>query len=144
MDTASTTTSSPTTNAPRTRAVVRAATLSAVAATVVNVALWGIGRAAGAGFVVDPALGDPDLQVGVLKVVLTTLLPFTVGAALLVLTARRSRRWVAMLAAVASVFAVASAAGPLAGGHDTGTSVLLATMHVTTGAAFVVAATKAR
>ena len=49
-----------------------------------------------------------------------------------------------MLAVVAGVFAVASAAGPLDGGHDTATGVLLATMHVTTGAAFVTAATRVK
>lgn len=142
MDTASTTTSSPTNIAARTRAVIRATTVAAVAATIVNVTLWGIGRAADASFVVDPALGDPNLEVGVVKVILTTLLPFALGAALLALTARRSRRWIARLAVVAGVFAVVSAAGPLDGGHDTATGVLLATMHVTTGAAFVVAATR--
>ncbi|QBI18489.1 hypothetical protein ER308_02175 [Egibacter rhizosphaerae] len=104
--------------------------------------LWAIGGAADASFVVDPAIGEPDLEVGVVKVLLTTLLPFAAGAALLALAARRSRRWVTMLATVGGVVAVASAAGPLAGGHDTATGVLLATMHVTTGAAFVVAATK--
>ncbi|QBI18806.1 hypothetical protein ER308_04085 [Egibacter rhizosphaerae] len=140
MHTVSTTTPSPTTIAPRKRAVIRAATVGAVAATVVNVALWGIGRVAGASFVVDPGLGEPNLEVGVIKVILTTLVPFAVGAALLALAARWSRRWVAVLAVVAGVFAVVSAVGPLDGGHDTGTGVLLATMHVTTGAAFVLAA----
>ena len=144
MVSASTTTSSPTNIAPRNRAVIRATTVGAVAATAVNVALWVIGRAADASFVVDPALGDPNLEVGVVKVILTTLLPFAVGAALLEQAARRSRRWVAMLAVAAGVFAVVSAAGPLDGGHDTATGVLLATMHVTTGAAFVGAATKVR
>ena len=90
MVSASTTTSSPRKVAARNRAVIRATTVGAVAATVVNVMLWGIGRAADASFVVDPALGDPNLEVGVVKVILTTLLPFAVGAALLELAARRS------------------------------------------------------
>lgn len=136
LETASTSTSSVTNFTQR---VILTTTLSAAAATVVNVALWGIGRAANASFIVDPAIGHP-LQVGVVKVVLTTLLPFAVGTVLLLLAARRSRRWVARLAIMAGVLALASAAGPLAGGYDTATRVLLATMHVTTGAAFVAAA----
>lgn len=144
METASTAMPSPTNIASRNRTIAHATTVGAVAVTVVNVALWGIGRAMEASFVVDPALGDPNLEVGVVKVILTTLLPFAVGAALLVLAARRSRRRVAMVAVVAGVFAVVSAAGPLDGGHDTATGVLLAAMHVTTGVAFVVAATRVR
>ncbi len=142
MDIASTTPASPT--SPRTRAVVRATTVGALAATVVNLMLWWVGRAADASFVVDPALGDPNLEVGVVKVILTTLVPFAAGAALLALAASRSPRWVTVLVVVAGVVAVVSAGGPLDGGHDTATRVLLATMHVTTGAAFVVAATRIR
>ena len=138
------TTSSPASNAPQNRSVVRATTLGALAATVLNVALWGIGRAVNASFLVDPALGAPNLQVGVVKVILTTLLPFALGAALLALAARRSRRRITTLAVAAGVLAVVSAAGPLAGAHDTATGLLLATMHVTTGAAFVGAATRIR
>ena len=128
----------------RKRSVLRATTVCALAATVVNLVLWGIGRAAGASFVVDPALGDPNVEVGGLKVVVTTLLPFAVGVLLLALAAQRSRRWVVGVGMAGAAFALASAAGPLDGGHDTATGVLLATMHLTTGAAFVVAATRFR
>lgn len=144
MDTAAMTTSAPTNTTARKRSVLRATTVCALAAIGVNLVLWGIGRAAGASFVVDPALGDPNVEVGGLKVVVTTLLPFAVGALLLALAARRSRRWVVGVGVVGAAFAVASAAGPLDGGHDTTTGVLLATMHLTTGAAFVVAATRVR
>lgn len=143
MGTASTITSSRTSNAPRDCAVIRAAAVGAVAATAVNVTLWGIGRAAGASFVVDPGLGEPNLEVGVVKVIFTTLVPFAVGAAMLALVARRSRRWIVMVAIAASAFAVMTAAGPLYGGHDNATGTLLAAMHMTTGAAFVVVATRA-
>ena len=106
--------------------------------------MWGIGQAAGASFVVDPGLGDPNLEVGGLKVVATTLLPFAVGALLLALAARRSRSWTNGVGVAGVAFAVASAAGPLDGGHDTATGVLLATMHLTTGAAFLVVAMRIR
>ena len=132
------------TTTTRKRSNFRAATVCALAASGVNVVLWGIGRAAGASFLVDPALGDPNVEVGGLKVVATTVVPFAVGVLLLALAARRSRRWVVAVGVVGAAFAVGSAAGPLDGGHDTATGVLLATMHLTTGAAFVVAATRFR
>jgi hypothetical protein len=44
--------------------------------------------------VVSPLLGDTPTQVGIVPVVLTTLLMFALGAGLLALAARRSRRWV--------------------------------------------------
>lgn len=128
----------------RTRSVLRVIMVAALAATGFNVALWGIGRAAGASFSVDPFLGGPDVEVGAVKVVVTTVLPFTVGVLLLALAARRSRRWVTCVGGVGAAFALVSAAGPLDGGDDTATGILLATMHVTTGAAFVLAATRFR
>jgi hypothetical protein len=144
MHTPSRTTSATTDLAPRNPSVLRATTIGAVAATVANLALWGIGRAADASLVVDPWLGDPNVQVDALKVVLTTLAPFAAGAGLLALAVRRSLRWVTVVMIVAGVFAVGSAAGPLDGGHDTTTGALLAAMHVTTGTAFVLAAASVR
>lgn len=123
---------------------LRATTVYALVATGVNLVLWGIGRAAGASFLVDPGVGQPNMEVGALKVVLTTLLPFALGVLFLALAARRSRRWVVWVAVAGAAIAVASAAGPLEGGHDTATGVLLATMHLTTGAAFVVTAARFR
>jgi hypothetical protein len=144
MNTAALTTSAPTNTSARERSIHQATTVCALAAIGINLVLWGIGRATGASFVVDPALGDPNVEVGGLKVAVTTLLPFVVGALLLALAARRSRRWVVGVGVVGAAFAVASAAGPLDGAHDTTTAVLLATMHLTTGAAFVVAVTRVR
>ncbi len=142
MDTASTINASPTSTTARNTSVLRAAAIGALAASVVNVALWGVGRVVDASFVVDPALGDLNVEVGVIKVVWTTLVPFAVGAAVLTLAVRRSLRWVRGVMVTAGVLALASAAGPLDGGHDTATGVLLAPMHLTTGAAFVAAAAK--
>jgi hypothetical protein len=126
----------------RKRSVLRVTTVCVLAAIVANVVLWGLGRVADASFLVDPALGAPNVEVGALKVIVTTVLPFAVGVLLLALAARRSRRWVVGVGVMGAAFALVSAAGPLDGGHDTATAVLLATMHVTTGAAFVVAATR--
>jgi hypothetical protein len=144
MDTASTISASPLDAIPRSRSALQVAAIGALAATVANVALWAGGRAADVGFRVSPPAGLPAMEVGVVLVVLTTLLTFAVGSAVLALAARRSRRWVRVVMAAAAVFAVVSAGGPLSAAHDTATGALLATMHLVTGAAFVATAAKVR
>jgi hypothetical protein len=46
--------------------------------------------------------------------------------------------------AAAPAFAVVSAAGPLSAAQDTATAVLLAAMHLVTGAAFLATAARVR
>ena len=144
MNTTSTISSSTLDATPRSRSTRRVAAIGALAATVANVALWVGGRAADVGFLVSPLVGPPVMQVGVVSVVLTTLLAFAAGWAVLLLAARRSRRWVRVVMAAAAVVAVASTAGPLSTALDTATGVLLATMHLITGAAFLAAAARGR
>jgi hypothetical protein len=79
-------------------------------------------------------------QVGIVSIVLTTLLAFAVGSGLLALAARRSRRWVRAVLTAAALVAVVSAGAPLSAAQDTATGVLLATMHLVTGAAFLITA----
>jgi hypothetical protein len=86
------------------------------------------------------ASGSLVTQVGILLVALTTLLTFAVGTGLLALAVRRSRRWVRALLVAAALFAVVSAGAPLSAAQDTATGVLLAAMHLVTGAAFLVTA----
>ena len=124
------------------RQLLQKAATGAAVATIVNAALWAGGRAADVSFSVSPPAGDP-LQVGVVLVVLTTLLTFAVGSGLLALAARRSRRWVRAVLVAAVLLAVVSAAGgPLPAAADVATGVLLAVMHLVTGAAFVVTASR--
>jgi hypothetical protein len=144
MDTASTISSSSLDAMPRSRSALQVAAIGALAATVANVALWAGGRAADVGFRVSPPAGLPAFQVGIVLVVLTTLVTFAVGSAVLALAARRSRRWVRIVMAAAAVFAVVSAGGPLSAAHDTATGALLAAMHLVTGAAFVATAARVR
>jgi hypothetical protein len=144
MYTASTISSSSLDPTPRRRSDLQVAAIGALAATVANVALWAGGRAADVGFRVRPPAGLPAFPVGVVLVVLTTLLTFAVGSAVLALAARRSRWWVRIVMAAAAVFAVVSAGGPLSAAHDTATGALLATMHLITGAAFVATAARVR
>jgi hypothetical protein len=144
MSTTSTISSSTLDATPRSRSTRWVAAIGALAATVANVALWVGGRAADVGFLVSPLVGPPVMQVGVVSVVLTTLLAFVAGWAVLTLAARRSRQLVRVVMAAAAVIAVVSTAGPLSTALDTATGVLLAAMHLITGAAFLAAAATVR
>jgi len=144
MNTTSTISSSTLDATTRKRSTRRVATIGALAATFANVALWLGGRAADVDFRVSPLVGPPVMKVGVVSVVLTTLLAFAAGWAVLTLAARRSRRWVHVVMAAAAVTAVVSTAGPLSTALDTATGVLLAAMHLITGAAFLAAAATVR
>jgi hypothetical protein len=119
------------------RSLLHRSAAGAAAATLVNAALWTGGRAAGVSFMVSSALMT---QVGIVAVVLTTLVAFAVGSALLALAVRRSRRWVRAVLIAAALVAVVSAGAPVSAAQDTATGVLLATMHLVTGAAFLVSA----
>jgi len=114
----------------------------AVVATLVNAALWAGGRAADVSFSATPPVGDSSMQVGIALIVPTTLLMFGIGAGLLAVAARRSRAWVRAVVVAAAVFTLASVSGPLSTADDTASGVLLALMHVVTGAAFLVTAAR--
>jgi hypothetical protein len=126
--------------AVQSRSLLQASAAGAAAATLVNAALWTGGRAAGVSFMVSSAFMT---RVGIVAVAITTLLAFGVGSGLLVLAARRSRRWVRAVLIAAALIAVGSAAAPLSAEQDTATGVLLATMHLVTGAAFLLTAWRA-
>jgi hypothetical protein len=123
--------------AVQSRSLLPGSAVGAVAATLVNAALWTAGRAADVSFSVSSAFMT---QVGIVSVVVTTLLAFAVGSGLLALAARRSRRWVRAVIVAAALVALVSAGAPLSAAHDTTTGVLLATMHLVTGAAFLITA----
>lgn len=142
MDAASTITTPNLDVTPRSRPTLRAAATGALAATVVNGALWAGGRAADVGFMVTPLGSDAAMQVGVVLVAVATLLMFAAGSAVHTFAARRSRRWERIVLVMAVVIAVVSAAGPLSTAHDTATGVLLAAMHLVTGGTFVVTASR--
>jgi hypothetical protein len=144
MNTTSTISSSTLDATPREPSTCRVAVIGALAGTVANVGLWLGGRAADVDFRVSPLVGPPVMQVGVVSVALTTLLGFAAGWAVFALAARRSRQLVRVVMAAAAVVAVVSAAGPLSTALDTATGVLLAAMHLITGAAFLAAAATVR
>ena len=123
--------------AVQSRSLLQRSAAGAAAAAVMNAALWAGGRAADVSFTVSSPLVT---QVGIVLVVLTTLLAFAVGSGLLALAVRRSRRWVRAVLIAAALVAVVSAGAPLAAAQDTTSGVLLATMHLVTGAAFLITA----
>jgi hypothetical protein len=128
----------------RSRSLRREAALGAVAAAAANAAVWAIGRVADISFLVTPPFGQPATQVGIVPVVLTTLIAFAVGMGLFALAARRSDRWARAVLGAGVLFAVVSTAGPLSTAEAAATVVLLATMHLLTGAAFAITASRAR
>ena len=128
----------------RSRSLRREAAIGAAAAAAANVAIWGAGRAADVSFLVIPVFGAAAIQVGIVLVVLTTLIAFAVGMGLFALAARHSDRWARAVITAGALFAVVSTAGPLSTAEDTATGVVLATMHLLTGAAFAITASRAR
>ena len=128
----------------RSRSLRREAAIGAVAATAANVAVWAAGRAADVSFLVSPVFGQATIQVGIVLVVLTTLIAYAVGIGLFALAARRSDGWARAVLAAGVLFAVVSTVGPLSTAEDTASGVLLATMHLLTGAAFAITALRAR
>jgi Family of unknown function (DUF6069) len=90
----------------RSRSLRRAAAIGAVAVAAANAAVWAAGRAADVSFLVTPLFGKAATQVGIVPVVLTTLIAFTVGMGLFALAARRSDRWARTVLAAGVLFAV--------------------------------------
>jgi len=139
MSTAPTTGPSGTGTPGQSRSLLQGVAAAAAVGTIVNAALWAGGRAADVSLSVSPPLADTTIRGGVVLVVLTTLLTFAVGSGLLALAARRSRRWVRAVLVAAALLAVVSAAGgPMPAADDLATGVLLAAMHLVTGATFLV------
>jgi hypothetical protein len=87
---------------------------------------------------VTPVGSDSSTEVGLAAVVPVTLVLFAGASGLLVLAVRRSRAWVRAVLLTAAFVAVLSVGGPLSASDDTETGVLLAAMHLATGAVFVV------
>lgn len=125
------------------RSVRSKAVIGALAVTAANAALWVAGRAADVSFDVITLTGIAA-QVGIVAIALTTLLTFALGTGLYALAARRSDRWARAVVIAGVLVAVASTAGPLSTATDTSSGVLLAAMHVLTGAAFAITVLSAR
>lgn len=127
------------TSAAKSRLRRPAVTATAVA-LVGNLALLAGGRAAGASFAV-PNRSEPGalLQIGPGAVALSTLLPLLVGIGAAALLTLRWPRTTLAMKALAVVITLASLGMPLSVDTDTGTRILLATMHLVVGGAYLAA-----
>lgn len=116
----------------------RRGAVAAACAAVVNAAIWGSGRAADVGFVV-PGRSGGESRVSISHVVVLTLASLAIGTAVAALAAIRSRRWWRGVVIAGVAVSVLSATAPLSLDAEIGTRLLLASMHLVVGAAFLVA-----
>ena len=137
--------SSPSTTSPRVAVSAPSrprVVAGAAIALVLNTGIWVAGRAADVTFLAASPLGD--LRVGLLEVVLGTAVGFALGLGLLTWATRRSPGLVRAVLVATVAVAVLSTLGPLTSAVETSTGVLLAAMHLVTGAAFLAAASGTR
>lgn len=109
--------------------------IGVVAATVVNLLILAIGRAAGASFEVIDAGAVHAVTAG--GVITSSVVPLLAGAVLAVLLALWWPGFVRLAQVVGGGLALLTVAGPLMADTDTGTQVALAAMHVVAGVAVV-------
>ena len=116
------------------RRVWRAGLRGAGAAVVVNLALFLIGRAAGASFVVGSGADQAHVSAG--HVVFSSAIALIVATGVAALAASRHRA-LRLVQVGAVVVSLVSLTGPLQMGDDAPTKVLLGAMHLVVGATFV-------
>ncbi|PFG41041.1 hypothetical protein ATJ97_3587 [Georgenia soli] len=118
--------------------------ISIAAATAANLGLYAVGRWTDATLLVDPGAGAPNHLVIPGDVAWKTAVPLAVGALVLALVARRSRRWVTVLTVAGVTLAAVSMPFVFMNAHDAVTGALLTSMHALTALAYVVIGTRAR
>lgn len=116
----------------------RGGAVAAVTASAVNAVVWSIGRANDVAFLVPGRDGGEATRVALSHVVGTTLLVVAIGTGVAVLAVARSLRWFRAVLAAGVIVALASAVAPLTLDTDASTRLLLASMHLVAGTAFVV------
>jgi hypothetical protein len=126
------------------RRVWRPGLVAAGTAALANLALFAASRAAGVSYLVRFSPDADPTRVTAAHVALTTLVPFVAGLAVAVVAARHLRHGLRTVQVLGAALAVVSLAGPLSLEADTAARLVLAAMHVVTGAAFAVALGRAR
>jgi len=116
---------------------VRLTAFSVAAATAANLGLYAVGRLTDATLLVDPGAGAPNHLIIPGDVAWKTAVPLAVGALVLALVARRSRRWVTVLTVAGATIAAVSMPFVFMNAHDAVTGTLLASMHAITALAYV-------
>ncbi|WP_043502537.1 DUF6069 family protein [Georgenia sp. SUBG003] len=122
----------------------RLTAISIAAATAANLGLYAVGRLTDATLLIDPGAGAPDHLIVPGDVAWKTAAPLALGALVLALVGRRSRRWVTVLIVAGAAVAAVSVPLVLANAHDAVTGTLLASMHTITALAYVVIGARAR
>lgn len=117
--------------------ILRYAGTTVLTAAVAGLAVFGIATAAGVDFRVRPAGSDTPMDVNAGLVVLTTILTTALGWALVALARRLGRPSLRTIVLAAAAFAVLSAILPLVTEADTPARLVLASLHLVTGAIFV-------
>lgn len=129
---------------PATSLLLRIGALGGVIAVAANLALYGLGRATGASFLVTPVGAEAALPVGPAMIVAWSLVPLVLGLGATALAIRRGTTAVAVLQVLGVVVALGSLALPLLADGELTARLLLATMHVVVGAAYVAPVQRAR
>lgn len=120
----------------RTPSVARAVTIPALAATVLNAAIWTAGRFVGVTYSVTIAVVDTAHHVSLLEIIGATVVLFVAGVGLVILAARRSRRAALAVGVAGVLFAVVSAGAAANAANDVATGAVLVSMHLVSGAVY--------
>lgn len=123
--------------APTLGRFARTTAVVTLTATSLNVACYGLARAAGATLLLDPGVGPSNHFVTGFDVAWKTFVPVVAGALVVRLAVRRSRRWATGVFVLGGVFAGISIPLPVLGAHDPLTAAMLFALHTVAGAAFV-------
>ncbi|WP_434080342.1 DUF6069 family protein [Sanguibacter sp. Z1732] len=113
-------------------------------ATAANLGLYAIGRATDAALRIDPGAGEANHLIIPGDVAWKTAVPLALGALVLALLARRSRRWTTIAIIAGAVAVLITIPFVLTGAHDLTTGLLLAGMHTIGGLAYILIGTTVR
>lgn len=128
---------------PRPARLATLITISVLVATAFNLGLYAIGRIADATFLVDNG-HEPNHLVILPDVVWKTMAPIAVGAIVLMLIARYSRRLTTLGTIVGTAVGLVTGILALGNAHDMTTGVLLLGMHTSTAIAYLVIGARLR
>ena len=127
-----------TTSGISSRRLLGSATIAGLAAVSVNAAIYAVGRAADVEFIAKQAASGPD-HIRLVHVVQLTVMAFAVGVVAALVVNRVRRTGLPSLVVLGGVIAVASTVMDVSIDSAVSAKLLLASMHLVTGLAYVVA-----
>jgi hypothetical protein len=141
--TTTTTTNANTTKGSRTRQLLSTGAVAGVAATAVNAAVYGLGRAGGIDYVAQRDASGVD-RIQIQHVVGLSVTAFVIGLAAALVVGRVRRAGLKGLQALGVVVALVSTYGDFGIDGSTAAKVTLISMHLVVGAAYVAALQRVR